>query len=122
MIIPDSFCALDHMVRRLTGIVRDLVVHPDQMLKNLGLSRGVVFSGSVLLELTRRGISREEAYAWVQRCTIRSHDEHLDFKTLLLDDPDVMGALTREEIEKVFDLKVQLRHVDDIFHRVFREV
>ncbi len=122
VIIPDSFCALDHMVRRLTGIVRDLVVHPDQMLKNLGLSRGVVFSGSVLLELTRRGISREEAYAWVQRCTIRSHDEHLDFKTLLLDDPDVMGALTREEIEKVFDLKVQLRHVDDIFHRVFREV
>ncbi len=122
VIFPDSFCALDHMVRRLTGIVRDLVVHPARMLENLERSRGVVFSGSVLLELARRGISREEAYAWVQRCAMRSHDEALDFKTLLLADPDVMGVLTRDEIDKVFDLKVQLRHVDAIFERVFGDV
>ena len=119
VIFPDSFCALDHMVRRLSSIVRDLVVHPDRMLENLGRSRGVVFSGSVLLELARRGISREEAYTWVQRCAMRAHDDGLDFKTLLLDDADVMGVLTRDEIEKVFDLTVQLRHVDAIFGRVF---
>ena len=122
VIFPDSFCALDHMVRRLTGIVRDLVVHPDRMLENLGRSRGVVFSGSVLLELARHGISREEAYAWVQRCAMRAHDDGLDFKTLLLDDPDVTGVLARDEIDKVFDLKVQLRHVDAIFARVFGDV
>ena len=121
VIFPDSFCALDHMVRRLTSIVRDLVVHPDRMLENLERSRGVVFSGSVLLELARRGISREEAYAWVQRCAMQSHDEHLDFKILLLDDSDVMGVLTPKEIEDVFDLTVQLRHVDTIFGRVFGE-
>ena len=121
VIFPDSFCALDHMVRRLRGIVCGLVVHPDRMLENLERSRGVVFSGSVLLELARRGVSREEAYAWVQRCAIRSHDEHLDFKTLLLDDSDVMGVLTREAVDDVFDLAVQLRHVNAIFERVFGE-
>ena len=119
VILPDSFCALDHMVRRLTGIVRDLVVHPDRMLANLDSSRGVVFSGTVLLELARRGILREEAYTWVQRNAMRSHDDHLDFKTLLLEDADVMNVMTREEVETVFDLKVQLRHVDAIFQRVF---
>ena len=119
VILPDSFCALDHMVRRLTGIVRDLVVHPDRMLVNLDSSRGVVFSGTVLLELARRGILREEAYTWVQRNAMRSHDDHLDFKTLLLEDADVMNVMTREEVETMFDLKVQLRHVDAIFQRVF---
>ena len=121
IIFPDSFCVLDHMVRRMTRIVRDLVVHPDRMLDNLKYSRGVVFSGSVLLELAQRGVSREEAYTWVQRNAMRSHDEGLDFKTLLLEDDDVTRVMTPEQIEAVFDLKVQLRHVDTIFERVFGE-
>ena len=119
VILPDSFCALDHMVRRFTRIVRDLVVYPERMLENLERSRGIVFSGTVLLELTRKGITREEAYRWVQRNAMRSHDEQTDFKTLLLDDANVTGVLSREEIEQVFDLSVQLRHVDEIFGRVF---
>ena len=119
VIFPDGFCALDHMVRRLRTIVQDLVVHPDRMLANLDRSRGVVFSGSVLLELARRGISREEAYSWVQRNAMRSHDDNLDFKALLLDDADVMRVMTPQEIETVFDLTVQLRHIDAIFERVF---
>ena len=119
VIFPDSFCALDHMIRRFTRIVRDLVVYPDRMLANLERSRGVIFSGTVLLELARRGVSREEAYAWVQRSAMRSHDEQLDFKTLLLADADVMRVLTAEEVEQVFDLHVQLRHVDAIVDRVF---
>ena len=119
VILPDSFCALDHMVRRFTGIVQGLVVYPERMLENLERSRGVVFSGTVLLELARKGITREEAYRWVQRNAMRSHDEQTDFKTLLLDDLNVTGVLSREEIAQVFDLSVQLRHVDEIFDRVF---
>jgi adenylosuccinate lyase len=119
VILPDSFCALDHMVRRFTGIVRDLVVHPDRMLANLQRSRGVVFSGTVLLELARRGLSREEAYIWVQRNAMRSHDERLDFRELLAGDQDVTRVMSRQDLDTVFDLSVQLRHVDAIFERVF---
>jgi len=121
VILPDSFCGLDHMVRRMTGIVRGLVVHPERMLANLQRSRGVIFSGTVLLELARRGVSREEAYTWVQRNAMRSHDEQLDFKGLLVEDEDVTRVMPREEIDTVFDLAIQLRHVDAIFDRVFGE-
>ena len=119
IILPDSFCVLDHMVRRFTPIVRDLVVHPERMLENLGRSRGVIFSGTVLLRLAQRGVTREEAYVWVQRNAMRSHDERIEFKELLLEDADVMGVLTREDVDQVCDLAVQLRHVDTIFERVF---
>ena len=119
VILPDSFCALDHMVRRFTRIVRDLVVHEDRMRENLGRSRGVIFSGAVLLQLAQRGVSREDAYVWVQRNAMRSHDERLDFKDLLLADPDVVGVLARDEVDRIFDLTVQLRHVGTIFDRVF---
>src|SRR5205814_10572677 len=67
VILPDSFIALDHMLRRFTRIVRGMVVHPERMIENLNRSGGLVFSGTVLLELARRGVTREDAYAWVQR-------------------------------------------------------
>ena len=118
IILPDSFCTLDHMTLRFTRIVRGLVVHPDRMQANLGRSRGVIFSGTVLLQLAQRGVAREEAYVWVQRNAMRSHEEQLSFKDLLLEDPDVMRVLTREEVDKMFDLAVQLRHVDTILDRV----
>jgi adenylosuccinate lyase len=121
VILPDSFIALDHMLRRFTRIVAGMVVYPDRMLENLNRSRGVVFSGQVLLELARRGISREQAYEWVQRNAMRSFHEHKDFKTLLLADGDITGTLPAAEIEKAFDLKEQLRNVDAVFTRVFRE-
>jgi adenylosuccinate lyase len=119
VILPDSFIALDHMLRRFARIVRGMVVYPDRMRENLERSRGVVFSGTVLLELARRGISREQAYEWVQRNAMRSFHEQRDFKSLLLDDADLMGVLTRAEVEKAFDLDDQLRNVDAIFDRVF---
>ena len=121
VIFPDSFCALDHMIRRFTRIVRDLVVHQDRMQENLAHSRGVIFSGTVLLQLAKHGVAREEAYVWVQRNAMRSHDEQVEFKNLLLDDADVMGVLTRDEVNKMFDLTVQLRHVDKLLDRVFGE-
>jgi adenylosuccinate lyase len=119
VILPDSFIALDHMLRRFTRIVNGLVVHADRMRENLERSRGVIFSGQVLLELARRGISREQAYEWVQRNAMRSFDEKKDFKSLLLSDPDVSGTLSSAEITKAFDLDEQLRNVDVIFKRVF---
>jgi adenylosuccinate lyase len=119
VILPDSFIALDHMLRRFTRIVKGLVVYPDRMRQNLERSRGVVFSGQILLELARRGISREQAYEWVQRNAMRSFDEQADFKGLLRADRDVANVLTAAEIEKAFDLDRQLRNVDAIFARVF---
>ncbi len=118
VILPDSFIALDHMLRRFTRIVKGMVVYPDRMMENLARSRGVVFSGNVLLELARRGVSREQAYEWVQRNAMRVFHEKRDFKELLLADADVMAVLDRSEIDQAFDLKHQLRNVDAVFGRV----
>ncbi len=122
VILPDSFIVLDHMLRRMTRIVRGMVVYPERMLENLNRSRGVVFSGTVLLELAQRGVSREQAYEWVQRNAMRSFTEHRDFKALLLADADVTAVLPAAQIERAFDLDTQLRHIDEIFDRVFKTV
>jgi adenylosuccinate lyase len=122
VILPDTFTALDHMLRRFARITKGLVVHADHMLENLNRSRGVVFSGTVLLELARRNVSREHAYEWVQRNAMRSFAERTDFKQLLLGDPDITRVLAPAEIERAFDLDEQLQHVDDIFERVFQTV
>jgi adenylosuccinate lyase len=122
VILPDSFIALHHMLRRFTAIVNGMVVYPERMRENLARSRGVVFSGSVLLELAHQGISREQAYEWVQRNAMRSFAEGRDFRQLLAEDADVRRALGADELNRAFDLNVQLRHVDSIFSRVFQEV
>lgn len=119
VILPDSFIALDHMLRRMTRIVRGMVVYPERMRENLERSRGVVFSGTVLLELAKRGISREQSYEWVQRNAMRAFHEKTDFKALLLADADVTRVLTPAEIEQAFDLHEQFQHVDHVFDRVF---
>ena len=121
IIVPDSFIVLDHMIRRFTRIVSGMVVYPQRMTENLERSRGVVFSGTVLLELARRGISREQSYEWVQRNAMRAFHENRDFKDLLLADADVTRVLSRADIERAFDLDEQLKHVDGIFERVFQE-
>ena len=97
-----------------------MVVYADRMRENLGRSYGVVFSGTVLLELAKKGVSREQAYEWVQRNAMRAFAERVDFKTLLLADPDVARVLPAAEIERAFDLDEQFKHVDDIFARVFQ--
>ena len=122
VILPDSFIVLDHMIRRCTRIVSGMVIYPDRMKENLERSRGVVFSGTVLLELARRGVSRERAYEWVQRNAMRAFHEQRDFKELLLADDEVTRVLSRAEIERAFDLNEHLKHVEHIFARVFQEV
>jgi adenylosuccinate lyase len=122
VILPDSFIALDHMLRRFTRITRGMVVYPERMRENLNRSRGVVFSGTVLLELAKKGVSREQAYEWVQRNAMRSFEAGLEFKALLLNDSEITRVLTPAEIERAFDLDEQLKHVDVIFDRVFQPV
>ena len=122
VILPDSFIALDHMLRRFTRIVAGMVVHLDRMRENLNRSRGVVFSGTVLLLLAQKGVSREQAYEWVQRNAMLSYAEKRDFKSLLESDTDVSGVLTKAEIERAFDLDEQYRHVDEVLDRVFPAV
>ncbi len=120
VILPDSFIALDHMLRRFTRIVKGMVVHTDRMRENLSRSRGVVFSGTVLLELAKKGVSREQAYEWVQRNAMLSFAEQRDFKGLLECDTDITRVLTKVEIERAFDLNEQFQYVDHIFERVFQ--
>jgi adenylosuccinate lyase len=122
VILPDSFIALDHMLRRFTRIVAGMVVHLDRMRENLSRSRGVVFSGTVLLLLAQKGVSRERAYELVQRNAMLSYAEQRDFKSLLESDTDVSGVLTKAEIERAFDLDEQYRHVDEVLDRVFLAV
>jgi len=122
VILPDSFVVFDHMLRRFTRIVSGMVVYPNRMKENLERSGGVVFSGTVLLELARRGVSREQAYEWVQRNAMRAFHEARHFKTLLLADPEVTRVLPAADIERAFDLNEQFQHVDHIFERVFHPV
>src|SRR5262249_1129052 len=98
---------------------RGLAVHPDRMRENLNRSRGVVFSGAVLLQLAKKGVSREQAYEWVQRNATLAFAEQRDFKTLLQSDVDIVRVLAPAEIERIFDLNQSLGHVDGIFERVF---
>ena len=118
VILPDSFIVLDHMLRRFTGIVRDLVVYPDRMRENLNRSRGIVFSGTVLLELARKGVSREQAYDWVQQAATCSVQEKEEFKTVLIRDSNVMSVLSEVELDHAFNIDLQVRHVDAIIDRV----
>ena len=91
------------------------------MLENLNLTRGLVFSGQLLLALTQKGVSREDAYVWAQRSAMQVWDEGGEFKDLVLNDADIRSKLSPEEIEKVFSLKHYLRNVDKVFARVFNQ-
>ncbi|MER3428639.1 MAG: adenylosuccinate lyase [Pyrinomonas sp.] len=119
VILPDSSIALDYMLDRSAKLFDGLVVHPARMIENLNLTRGLIFSGQLLLALTRAGVSREAAYEWVQRNAMKTWDEGGDFRSRVLQDADITAHLTREEIEAVFSLDTYLRNIDRIFARVF---
>ena len=120
VILPDSSSVLCYMLRLMTKIVRGLNVYPERMLKNMELTRGLVYSGQLLLNLTRKGVSREEAYQWVQRCSMQVWSEDKDFIQILQQDPDIGKVLSAEEIQSVVNPQLQLRNVDAIFARVFK--
>lgn len=116
---PDATILLDFMLNRCIGMVDRLVVYPDRMIRNLNMTHGLVFSQMVLLKLIECGISREDAYAIVQRNAMKSWSEELEFKDLLLKDPDVASRLTENDIEDAFKTEHFLPHRDTVFDRVF---
>ncbi|MBT0665806.1 adenylosuccinate lyase [Geobacter pelophilus] len=120
-IAPDATVALDFSLRRLHGLIKNLVVYPDNMVRNLNQMKGLVFSQKILLDLTQSGVSREDAYRLVQKNAMKVWQEGKDFLTELLADPEVIGALGESRIRESFDLKYHLKHVDTIFKRVFGE-
>ncbi|MDQ6788466.1 MAG: adenylosuccinate lyase [Acidobacteriota bacterium] len=119
IVLPDSSSALDYMLANTASLLDGLIVYPERMLENLGATRGLVFSGQLLLALTQKGVSREDAYVWAQRNAMRVWDEGGEFKDLVLKDEDIRGKLSVEEIENVFDVRHYLRNVDKVFARVF---
>ncbi|MBX6427172.1 MAG: adenylosuccinate lyase [Variibacter sp.] len=121
MIGPDATVTLDFALARLTGLVERLVVYPENMKKNLDRLGGLVHSQRVLLALTQKGVSREDAYAMVQRNAMKVWRGEGDFLTFLKNDPDVRAKLSDAEIEAQFDLAYHLKQVDTIFARVFGE-
>jgi len=121
IVLPDSSATTDYILAKTTSLLDSLIVYPENMLKNLNLTHGLVFSGQLLLALTQRGVSREDAYVMTQRNAMRVWDEGLDYKDLVIQDADIAANLSREEIERVFDVKHYLRNVEKVFQRVFGE-
>ncbi|MDX2112663.1 MAG: adenylosuccinate lyase [Alphaproteobacteria bacterium] len=119
MIAPDATVTLDFALNRLTNIIDQLVVYPDQMAENMNMLGGLVFSQRVLLALTQAGVSREDAYTLVQRNAMKVWDFGKDFLTELSSDADVTARIKPAELAKLFDLGYHTKHVDTIFKRVF---
>ncbi len=117
VIIPDSCILVDFMLARLTGVVDKLLVYPENMKNNLQITKGMISSESILLELVQKGLTREEAYKLVQRNAMKVWEDGADFREALLKDPEVASRLTEQELESCFDLGHHLRFVDEIFQR-----
>jgi adenylosuccinate lyase len=119
LIAPDSTILLDFMLSRLTRLLQNLVVYPENMEANLHLTRGLVFSQSLLLALVKKGLSRDAAYRLVQRPAMQVWQEGGDFAQRVAADPEIIRHLSPQELKETFDLGHYLRHVDQIFARVF---
>jgi adenylosuccinate lyase len=116
---PDATVALDFSLRRLNGLIKNLVVYPENMQKNLDQMKGLVYSQKILLDLTQAGVSREDSYRLVQRNAMKVWEQGKDFLTELLADSEVVEALGEAKVRESFDLNYHLKHVDTIFKRVF---
>jgi adenylosuccinate lyase len=119
VILPDSTILLDYMLNKTANLVEKMFVYPDRMQENLDLLKGLVFSGQLLLDLTDKGVSREEAYRWVQRNAMQVWKTREDFKSLVQRDPDISSRLSAKQIAAVFNTRRYLKHVDQIFRQVF---
>lgn len=117
IIFPDSLTLVDFMLNRFNGLMENIVVHKDNMLKNTNKFGGIVFSQKVLLTLVSKGLSREDAYVIVQRNALDAFQNHGDFKANLLKDADVRKLLSPEEIENIFDKQAFLQNIGEIYKR-----
>ena len=120
IIIPDSTTLADYLLNKTAGLIETMFVYPARMMANLESTRGLVFSGQLLLDLVEAGVSREDAYRLVQGHAMRAWRENLDFRELVVNDPEISGQVPRAKIERAFGLQRQLKNIDKIFARVFR--
>ncbi len=120
VIAPDSTILIDFMLNRLTRMIKNLVVKKDNMARNLERLKGLIFSQQVLLALIAKGCSRQDAYSLTQRISLQAWNTEKGFKQLLSGDPDIQKQLDNKEIEKIFSVKYHLKHVEEIFARVFQ--
>jgi len=118
IILPDSCLALDYILNLFTSVMSKLQVFPEQMKKNLNLTKGLIFSQRVMLELIEKGLSRQDAYKVVQRNAMKAWKGHRSFLTLLKSDADVTASISVDELEALFDEKYYIRFIDDIFKRI----
>jgi adenylosuccinate lyase len=121
MIGPDATITLDFALHRMAGVIEKLTVYPEAMQKNLDQLGGLIHSQRVLLALTQAGVSREDAYQFVQRNAMRVWAEGASFLELLKDDAEVTAAVSADELDNLFDMAYHTKHVDTIFRRVFGE-
>jgi len=119
VILPDSTTLVDYLLNKTTNLIETMFVYPERMMANLESTRGLVFSGQLLLDLVEHGVSREDAYRMVQNHAMRAWKEGLDFRQLVMSDKEITGLVPHQKIERAFDLKRQLRNIDKIFARVF---
>jgi len=121
VILPDSTILVDYLLHKTTNLIATLLVYPARMMKNLESTGGLVFSGQLLLDLAESGMSREDAYRLVQGYAMRAWSEELNFRELIMKDPEITARVPQKQIDQAFDIKRQLRNVDSIFARVFRK-
>ncbi len=119
IIIPDSTTLADYLLNKTANLIETMFVYPQRMMANLESTHGLVFSGQLLLDLVESGVSREDAYRVVQSHAMRAWKDDLDFRELILNDPEISRRVPRAKIEHAFDLKRQLQNIDKIFARVF---
>jgi len=119
VILPDSTILADYLIEKTAKLVETMLVYPERMRENLDLLKGLIFSGQLLLDLANKGVPREEAYRWVQRNAMQVWATREDFRALVERDSDIRNCLTPREISRAFSIERQLKHVDEIFRRVF---
>ena len=118
IIIPDSTNLMDYMLIKVNKLFEHLIIYPENMLKNLNLTNGLIFSQEALLMLVQKGVSREDAYKLVQKNAMQVWEKNQDFKTLLKSDKDILNLLNENEIESLFDLNKVLINIDKVFKRL----
>ena len=118
IIIPDSTNLMDYMLIKVNQLFENLIVYPDNMMKNLNLTNGLIFSQEVLLKLIQKGMSREDAYKLVQKNAMQVWEQKIDFKKLIKKDKDISKLLSKSEIESLFDLNKILININKIFERL----
>jgi adenylosuccinate lyase len=121
IILPDSTILADYLLDKTSALVEKMFVYPERMRRNLEMTRGLVFSGQLLLDLAAAGMLREQAYALVQRHAMEAWENEGDFRAAIESDPEIAALLSHDKLAETFSLDRQLRHVDAIFDRVFHQ-